>query len=413
MTKAAAALIAFIAAALPLHAGILFDPPVANAHTSVDIIVHGVSSVIPPQLDGIEISARTISVRMLSSTCPIAAPVAWRSAAHAGVLAAGVYEVVVTYDGSRGESATLIVRDDAFSATRYALPMDGGDVQFSSVATLGGVEIRSVSVDGGPWLGRDGWTFHIPPHAPGTVDVKATTELGQVITARALLTFFDPTAPPAPALFEPILFPIAFSGGGAFGAQWSTTNRLRADRETWFRSPLPCDGCSDSIDFFRDATLAPGGAPGHLLWVERGTASNLRLTSRARENTRGAVTPIPVFRERDGRYGDLLFLEVPRLPDARAILRVWSMSDDAALTLYVIVTRGTDTELAQAAMARPAAGMPYLAIVDLTSAFEKLGGDVSIRVRTSNGDPLDSRNWALLSLTDNATQQTVIVPSAD
>jgi len=282
-------------------------------------------------------------------------------------------------------------------------------VSIDAVATTFGRDlVWSVSIDGGPLLQRDGFAFHVPPHAPGTVDVEAWTESGKVFTARALLTFFDPSAPPDPALFEPVLLPIAFAGGGAFGAQWSTTNTLSTEYRTWFRSPLPCAGCGDSIEAYQPVTLQPGGAAGHLLWAERGSASYLSARSILRETSHGGVTPIPVLRERDGKHGRTSFSDVPRLPNTRATLRVWVLSDDAGINLIIYVGNRLETEVVTAMMTRPAPAGLYFATVDLTAAIEKIGSDVRVSVNPSNYYSFNDRTWSLLSITDNATQQASV-----
>lgn len=396
--------------ALPLRAGIDFTPPVADAHTSVDIVVHGYGAA-SPSLKGLEVSGHTVIVRMQPATSGIAASFSWSVTAHAGVLAPGVYDVVTDYDGVRDEHATLIVRDDAMVASRHALPATGGDIglYYDCCDVL-----KTVSIDGGPPLPVDWIVVHVPAHAPGTVDVKATTLSGKTVTARALLTFYDPAAPPDPVLFEPILFPIAFSGPGAFGTQWSTENMILGTAR--FFAALPCSGnCKDDG---HGQALAPAGAAGLLLWAERGSANNVWLSSRVRETTRGTVTPVPVFRERDLRNSDVGFFTVPHPPDSRATLRVWSLSALNRLQVGVWAispkTVNGGPPMLTAAMTRTEPNGPFFAAVDITAALEEADDGVSpitVRVIAGDGDVFNSRLWALLSITENASQRvTVIAP---
>jgi len=99
------------------------------------------------------------------------------------MLTAGVYDVVVYYNDYRGESASLIVRDDALIVSRHVLPRWAGDLQLS--VPDAGYVIRRISIDGGAWLDVPHSTFAVPPHAPGTVDVTALTDSGKIITARS------------------------------------------------------------------------------------------------------------------------------------------------------------------------------------------------------------------------------------
>ena len=407
--RIAAALLSLIA--LPLCAGIEFDPPLADAHTSVDIVVHGTSAGGgAPRLKNLEVSGHAIAVRMQSPSSGIDGPLTWRSVAHAGVLPAGIYEATVYYDDYRGESKTLIVRDDTVSPSRYVLPPSGGDVQFFVDA---GNPVASVSIDGGAFLpAGPSRSVHVPPHAAGTVDVAVRTETGKVVTARALLTFIDPAAPPDLALYEPILFPVAFSGPGAFGTRWSTSNSILGQGTTRFRSPLPCSGCTDVLGFFESANLDPAGAAGQILYAERaGGEAELWLASRVRETTRGVFLPVPVFRERDLRYPPAVFLDVAHPPGSRTILRVWAFSGDGGPTLFADVTNGRRGASLTAIMTRPSPDGPYFAEVYLTSliaAAEDGAVPLQVRARLDAYDRYDVRVWALLSVTDNATQQTTI-----
>jgi len=402
-----AALLSLVA--VPLLATLSVEPQLADVHTSVRVVVSGTSGGGgAPSFDHLEISGHTITVHMHDPQSGISAPLSYRAVVNLGLLDAGVYEVVVYYNEYRGESATLIVRDDTLFTSRHLLPISGGDVYVGDNAETS----ASLSIDGGPPLplDRKSFTFHVPPHAAGTVDARVVTESGKTITARALLTFFDPAAPPEPALFEPILFPIAFSGPGALGTQWSAANKVVAVRSpTWFRQPLPCAACSDVLQY-GGATLDSAGAAGQLLYVERGGVANLWLVSRVREATRGAVTPVPVFLEGDLRDDGANFLDVPVLPNARATVRVWALAGGDSMSVAAIVYGERGLDAVYASMTRSAPDAPWFTTFDLTQSMAKVAKlgpadapqRIEIRTRT------EGRVWALLSMTDNDTQQPIL-----
>lgn len=405
--RVVAALLTLIA--LPLHAGLRVDPPSGDTRTPFDVIVYGiVGGGGAPSLKGFEMSGHTIKILMKDSEGGVSAPVPWSYVAHAGVLPAGLYDVGVYYGDFRAEGTTLIVRDAALHASRHVIPISGGETQLSLDANGGDDYVWRISVDGGPWLELTGYrTFLVPPHAPGTVDVKAELGSGKVVTATALLTFADPAAPPDSALWEPILFPIAFSGPGAFGARWATRNTILAvgPDQAWFRSPLPCDGCGVSpVNASAGTLLDPGGAAGLLLWVERGGAAQLGLYSRLAESTHGSFTPVPVFRERDLSWNATAISFVPKPPPGtRTTLRVWTFGP-AALPLELYLNGPFPTTLP----ASPQPCTPCFSTIDLTEVIPPGDGTFGVAVRAGTSVNYVARFWSLLSITDNATQQTVV-----
>src|SRR5437763_1604205 len=56
-------------------------------------------------------------------------------------------------------------------------------------------------------------------HAPGPVDVGVTFLDGTTYVAKNIFRYYDRNTFD-PAVFEPVLVPVFFSGAGAYGAQW-------------------------------------------------------------------------------------------------------------------------------------------------------------------------------------------------
>lgn len=146
-------------------------------------------------------------------------------------------------------------------------------------------------------------------------------------------------------------------------------------------------------------SLDLNSASGILLWAVRGTTDGLTVQSRFGEVARGGgLTEVPVVRERDYRVSlpylhELRLLRVPVPPNTRVTLRLWALGDLGAVTAP-----------AKLQPAQTAPGEPYFAAADVTGLV-KDGNDVSIT--TGNAVPI----WAMLSVTDNATQHvTVITP---
>ena len=407
--KAVAAALLLTLAALSAHAAIVdarFDPPAADDRHSVDLLLFGEepTSCVPGSARVVR-NGTTIEVHLasLGSAC-LSAPFYWRYAAPLGVLDAGVYDVAASIDNSKAPAvhATLIVRaTEPFRVRPFAIPVSGGTVSLEGGAffeTILGVKFgdRYGSSPGLPTADR----VPAPPHPPGTVDVTVLTST--TATATAAVTYYDPAAEPDPALFEPVLFPVAYNGAGWLGSQWVTENLLLSSEvATYFRTPLPCNGCTARVD---SSVLALDGnsAAGILLWAVRGTTAALIAQSRVGEVARGGGwTEVPVVRESDFRwlpwsYGskELRLLNV-RLPEnARATLRVWALDDP-----------GTVFGPATLTPTRSAPGEPYFAMADVTDALRR-SPDVYLNAQKN------ARVWAMLSITDNETQRvTVVTPN--
>jgi hypothetical protein len=210
-------------------------------------------------------------------------------------------------------------------------------------------------------------------------------------TMKAAITYYDPAAPPDLALFEPILFPIAYNGGGAFGSQWATENAL--DPKTGlFRSAVDLDASRPE---------------GVLLWALRGTPGDADAQSRIRETTRNDMgVEVPVVHERDfrrprGDFGGrgLRILRIPNRANARYTMRIYALGDPGRMTL------DSDTKIAMSKTNTDGLWFTAIDVADLIARFKTSPASLTVRADITHDVPY----WAMVSITDNTTQQVTIV----
>jgi hypothetical protein len=231
------------------------------------------------------------------------------------------------------------------------------------------------------------------------------------VTAKAALVYYDP-AQADPAVFEPILFPLSWKGGGAFGSQWETTNFARLSGEALFREPLPCEFCNSRFSglYVLNTASAPWGA---VVYQMRDTGDGSSWLSRLKETAHGedVATDVPVVRERDFRPTSVYFYDLPSVENRRATLRVWTL--DPPVSMVVVA----DSVLPIAMHEIPGSAM-WFGSLDLTShlanartyptndwTYIYLGEDGNLSSPASASAP---RTWAMLSITDNSTQRVTI-----
>jgi hypothetical protein len=403
---------------------IRFDPPNATANHSVDATVSGIwLDGCTPTVKSVAVSGQTVTLH-LDNNVPIdigcvLSTVQYSRTFHLGVLPAGRYTVIAIADqGSTSTElarAPLIVRDsETLTISPYAIPTSGGPIGLANpfflagaTVTIGGFTVAANSdVDGSLFV-------NAPPHAAGVVDVVVNAANGTVMSKAALI-YYDPSAAD-PAVFEPILFPLSFQGAGAFGSQWVTENFLYANSSAaYFRDPLPCAGCSASIDIGMKQLANNGNPWGHLLYAMRGTTGSVDFASRIRDTSRQsstAGTEIPVVRERDFR-GQLRFLNVPVESRYRVMLRLWSLGD---FPQFIVNVDSLALDVAPLSVTRIPATAMWFDSIDVTSLVSKgRTNPTSVLVYPSGyGSPYGSLPfppiWGMLSITNNDTQQVTIV----
>jgi len=259
-------------------------------------------------------------------------------------------------------------------------------------------------------VSADGQTVVVTPpaHTVGTVDVTVRDGAG-TRTAVAAFSYFDPSAPPDPAIFEPVLFPIAYSGPGVFGSQWRTENVIGTGNAlVRFRELLKVEACNGACGAFNwSAILSDPATSGRLLWVVRrrvpaglSIEDDFRVSSRIIESSHPdeVNTSLPVVRENDFR-NKVVIERVPVGKGARVTLRVYAPVD-AARTALVTVDRGGDISTTNINL-KPVNGLAFgtldIAPTDQHSRTEP----ATITVVSSD------KIWGLVTLTNNETQRVI------
>jgi len=250
---------------------------------------------------------------------------------------------------------------------------------------------------------------------------------------------FSPYAEPAPENYQPVLVPLATrTFQGANGSIWTSELRVFNAGPVVLRMPGPTRGSAEgpldpaivvqSGRTERVTVPALPGAEGAFLYVPLPLWSAAKFSLRVRDLAHNAASlgaSVPVFSEADA--GDALSLiHIPTDPRYRATLRIYGWGEgpmkvfvtvyperggDTPIDRYEVDLRGVEHIVADPFPPYPA----YAAIDPLTPAVR--GSGEHVRIALSNGDHVDlpgpgyGKFVALLSLTNNVTQQVTIVPA--
>jgi hypothetical protein len=194
-------------------------------------------------------------------------------------------------------------------------------------------------------------------------------------------------------IWERVLVPIDSNAAGAYGSRWVT--------DVSIVGPERVPGLGPGRDCEFGATIgAPGTHPSGVYVRIPRTASHLvEVRVRVRETSRdGLPIEIPVVRDDEWLTG-VSEIEMPKLREGqRAMLRVYMKEDDGA------VLQVDKFSLRLAAADRDT---PRFASMDVSS----MSG--TIRLSPSNGawSIGASEYWAMITITDNVTQQFVVYPA--
>jgi hypothetical protein len=391
-----------LALAQSTFAAIRFDPPAPDNQTAVTLTISGAwpDGCVPRSpvatIDALE-SRIVVDLTIPPLGC-ILVPVAWHESVSLGVLPAGVYDVVAfvhTAEGARVSlgGTQLVVRDlTTYTIAPHAAPLAGGTtVRITSAQPFdagplrvffGGAEVQQVRL-----VAPNTIEVTAPPQTrAGAVDVRVESVTGGPRVARAAFTYYDPSAAvPDPFVFTWLLFPIDYAGSGAFGARWTTENVI--DRGDGVAVKLP----------------VTGNATGRVEYVQRD--ANSAFNSRIRDlshQAQTAGTEVPVVRETDFRDAVRL-LNVPGGANQRVQLRAWAATEPPQTGTSFSV-RGLPKPLSFGASS---AGLLAYGTIDLTAALEGVDhADLTIQSQSVGVRP---PVWAMVSITNNETQQVTIV----
>ena len=252
-----------------------------------------------------------------------------------------------------------------------------------------------------------------PPHEPGFVTVTVRQN-GQEYSTIEQFGY---------GVTEPVLLPIAVDSlPGAGGARWSTEiwvhndadHAVPIDREYCFfiGRYFPCGGEVRRIaahSTMRLTGLGTANDPYARLFPPLQDAGFVHISIRVRDvskDANGPATEIPAVRPRDLHSGRIVLPGIANDSRYRANLRVYSAA-------YSIVVSVADTTTGQVLSARTIGryiptdtdGFFPETIQDVLAAPALQGHErVDVIIETQ---PEDLGYWALLTLTDNATQQVM------
>ncbi len=350
----------------------------------------------------------------------------WNAQAPIGVLAPGVYDVVVRVDdealGIYDLATRTLVVDDAtpeFSVTprvvRAAAPVTARLSLCRHFSAFPATPV--VTVDGttaASRVERCNLDVTLPSLAPGPVNIRVRVgdRTFEVVNA---VRSIDPSAAPDPALFERVLVPTLFNGPGAYGSVWETdVTMVNASERTIellpeVMRPLPplASGASTSL-----LPIFGNRPAGLVLFIPRGAQT--RFGSIVRDTSRDADdlgTEVRVARE-DDTSSSLTLPNVPFDSRYRVQLRVYDV-EGVTTGVNIFARAGTQQpRITQALVPGPCedvpcnSNQPAFAFVDLTDAFPGLTGRHDVTIVS---DVFARRLWAFITLTNNVTQRVTVI----
>jgi hypothetical protein len=417
-------------AATASAAVITVDPVAPDSATPILLTIAGSSpeSCAPDRVN-VQQSRNTIDV-WLSATrgypprgCPTS-PMSWTQDVRLDPLTPGFWKIrshFVYFDRLRGESETEIFVREAnprFVADPMVVPANTpgqqvrlGDFRnvdlcpasrcLNPVVTVGGI---AVAARVGPEVVLD-----LPPMAPGPADVVIQTE-GGTFTVRQAIVFYDPAAAVNESLFERFLVPVSLNANGAHGSVWRTdVSMMHPARVSTNLVPLTPGEPVELTD-----GAIPNDDRGFFIIVPRQRADDLVFSAFIRDVSREDDrfgTELPIVRQRDFRAGAIDFLNLPIGAKFRSALRIYALekniegvsayltaSDDISGGFSRVELQGSDDR------DRPAYG-----IVSDLQRTDYPGRLPEGRYRLRISGPLSVRIWAMVTVTNNETQEVTII----
>ncbi|HSP35684.1 MAG TPA: hypothetical protein VLU46_15335 [Thermoanaerobaculia bacterium] len=409
------ALLVFFLSASTLLGGPLIRPVAPDTHSFITITVGAgwYNSCVPAVADA-TVSGESITITVRQAVTPFATddvcvPVttAWRRTVPLGLMRPGTYIVRARLEQNgrlmdMGTSQFTVRPAEPFRALPPGAPVSGG------------TEIRLVSEYNWPtnqvFFGETpvtatsaGNVLYVvaPPHAAGSVDIRVGTQ-----TAPRAFTYYDPAYGPDRSVFEPLLFPIAINGAGAYGSSWVTDNIVSAP-------PYEPATLFEAGFVTKLARIDGDSASGIVVHAGRGTIASAAIASRIRDESRVAQTAgtsVPVVRENDWRLGTLRLTNIPSDAHSRVTLRIW---EDHNPPVSVAVETSVNGRAAFASVETRFGKQPnglFYSQLDITDLLSRLPSTEprDLKIDAQGYDP-DIRLWALVTVTNNDTQQVTAI----
>ncbi len=247
-----------------------------------------------------------------------------------------------------------------------------------------------------------------PPHVPGRVTVTVRQDGQQYSTIE----------PFGYGMTEEVLLPIAVDElRGANGTRWSTEIWVHNDTDhevpldpeyctfigAWFPCSRPVTTRIAAHGTMRLTGRGSADYPYAFLYPPVQDADAVHYSIVVRELTTGQSAAVAAVRERDRRTGRLVFPAVANDSGHRAALRLYSGSSQITVSIADAAT-GKVLDVRTIVRRFPTDFDPF-SLVSISDLFvtPELQGHERLDVIIDPG-PYD-RYWALLTLTDNATQQ--------
>ncbi len=273
----------------------------------------------------------------------------------------------------------------------------------------------------------DAIVVQAPPHAAGVVDLTVYRTDGRTATEERGFLFGD-------RALEKWLIPVSVPDvvDGALGSRWVTELELsnRASVPALFFVPSSFDlepsGLGQYTNLSPGEIFAtppmprfPGG--GAFVYVDPIAARSLARSLRVRDlsvDARAFAAPVPIVSEREGFIGSLLFLGVPTDPQYRINVRLYDFAGELGHDFYVETRSVSGQRLGifhgltsrNDAETDPPRWPGYGEVDDLASRLPAIRKEN--RVDVVVGSSHMRRWWAMLTITDNRTQQvTIVTPS--
>ena len=261
-----------------------------------------------------------------------------------------------------------------------------------------------------------------PPSFPGSTSVGVSLPTGAAFLPNAF-TFTGDVSDAFERILLPIFTPpVNGSFGSRFYTSFSMWNIAGADIPAFGLAMAPC-GCIPLVpppppgprltvlkarQNAPEYLFEPVGDPGYFAFVPRGAfdriAASLRVADVSRQD-QSFGTRIPLAPERDFRSDFIALVDIPMAPRFRTLLRVYSIDPETSVHLRVIRYDSTRIYSEMDIDLRDPIDMFHPGYAQISDFGNVPPDNVRIEIEPRQG----KRVWALVSITNNETQQITVV----